>query len=57
MHAGFTPPGELAEGEYGDTGYWSAVALAALLAYVMKIVAHVLQQKLFGEMMSGGAAG
>ena len=36
-----------------DRGFFLSVALAASLAYVMKIVAHVLQQKLFGEMMSG----
>ena len=39
--------------EMSDRGFFLSVALAALLAYVMKIVAHVLQQKLFGEMMSG----
>ena len=42
-----------ASGAMSDRGFFNSLALAAGLAYVMKIFAHVLQQKMFGEMLSG----
>ena len=56
LHGDEVASGEYADNEYGDGGFWRSVALAASMSYVMKIVAHVLQQKMFGEMMAGDVA-
>lgn len=53
LHGDEVGSGEYGDNEYGDNGFWMSVVLAASMSYVMKIVAHVLQQKMFGEMMSG----
>ncbi len=39
----------------GSRGFWLAVAYASVLSFLMKLVAHVLQQKVVGETMGSSA--
>ncbi|KAL3895131.1 MAG: hypothetical protein SGPRY_013601, partial [Prymnesium sp.] len=50
---------DVARGQLGDPdgeGFYLAILLTTGLCYFMKLLAHVLQQKIFGEAMGGSVA-